>query len=324
MNPKSVAIIAVVAVVVAVISFGTFLMDSGDDLELRDYLIEGDWVEYYDESSDSATRYTIVGVESIDNYVVNVSDQYTLTAPYAYILMVVDSDDGEVEYLRSEKVDTFLGEIDCDIYGLEVMGSQFTYYVEPSTGLTLITEAVYVDGDSSRVVMTGTSVMDAVDQEFADIALGQPVAGSTFTHESMVDYTSGDNFITETYDITVTVESVNEDGTLNITDSEDPATVEEFVAGLLMTDDEIGASTLVGTKVVSTQWGLMECDVYVMPHVDSEGVSMGDRTFIVESSTGIVLTTWVEMHDVEFDGEVWEDYRSEFTLTDCSFILVAD
>ena len=230
MNPKSVAIIAVVAVVVAVISFGTFLMDSGDDLELREYLVEGDWVEYYDESSDSATRYTIVGVESIDSYVVNVSDQYTLTAPYANILMVVDSDDGEVEYLRSEKVDTFLGEIDCDIYGLEVMGSQFTYYVEPSTGLAIITEVVYVDGDTSRVVMTGTSVLDAVDQEFADIALGQPVAGSTFTHESMVDYTSGDNFITETYDITVTVESVNEDGTLNITDSEDPATAEEFVA----------------------------------------------------------------------------------------------
>ena len=324
MNPKSVAIIAVVAVVVAVISFGTFLMDSDDDLELRDYLVEGDWIEYYDESSDSATRYTIVGVESIDSYVVNVSDLYTLTAPYAYILMVVDPDDGEVEYLRSEKVDTFLGEIDCDVYGMEVMGSQFTYYVEPSTGLAIITEAVYVDGDTSRVVMTGTSVLDAVDQEFADIALGQPVAGSTFTHESMVDYTSGDNFITETYDITVTVESVNEDGTLNITDSEDPATAEEFIAGLLMTDDEISASTLVGTKVVSTQWGLMECDVYVMPHMSPEGVSMGDRTFIVESSTGIVLTTWVEMHDVEFDGEVWEDYHSEFTLTDCSFILVAD
>ena len=324
MNPKSVAIIAVVAVVVAVISFGTFLMDSGDDLELREYLVEGDWVEYYDESSDSATRYTIVGVESIDSYVVNVSDQYTLTAPYANILMVVDSDDGEVEYLRSEKVDTFLGEIDCDIYGLEVMGSQFTYYVEPSTGLAIITEVVYVDGDTSRVVMTGTSVLDAVDQEFADIALGQPVAGSTFTHESMVDYTSGDNFITETYDITVTVESVNEDGTLNITDSEDPATAEEFVAGLLMTDDEIATSSLVGTKVVSTQWGLLNCDVYVMPTLDPEGVNLGDRTFIVEQSTGIVLTTWVEMHDVEFDGEVWEDYHSEFTLTDCSFILVAD
>lgn len=324
MNPKSVAIIAVVAVVVAVISFGTFLMGSGDDLELREYLVEGDWVEYYDESSDSATRYTIVGVESIDSYVVNVSDQYTLTAPYANILMVVDSDDGEVEYLRSEKVDTFLGEIDCDIYGLEVMGSQFTYYMEPSTGLAIITEVVYVDGDTSRVVMTGTSVLDAVDQEFADIALGQPVAGSTFTHESMVDYTSGDNFITETYDITVTVESVNEDGTLNITDSEDPATAEEFVAGLLMTDDEIATSSLVGTKVVSTQWGLLNCDVYVMPTLDPEGVNLGDRTFIVEQSTGIVLTTWVEMHDVEFDGEVWEDYHSEFTLTDCSFILVAD
>lgn len=324
MNPKSVAIIAVVAVVVAVISFGTFLMDSGDDLELREYLVEGDWVEYYDESSDSATRYTIVGVESIDSYVVNVSDQYTLTAPYANILMVVDSDDGEVEYLRSEKVDTFLGEIDCDVYGLEVMGSQFTYYVEPSTGLAIITEVVYVDGDTSRVVMTGTSVLDAVDQEFADTALGQPVAGSTFTHESMVDYTSGDNFITETYDITVTVESVNEDGTLNITDSEDPATAEEFVAGLLMTDDEIATSSLVGTKVVSTQWGLLNCDVYVMPTLDPEGVNLGDRTFIVEQSTGIVLTTWVEMHDVEFDGEVWEDYHSEFTLTDCSFILVAD
>lgn len=324
MNPKSVAIIAVVAVVVAVICFGTFLMDSDDDLELRDYLVEGDWVEYYDESSDSATRYTIVGVESIDSYVVNVSDQYTQTAPYAYILMVVGPDDGEVEYLRSEKVDTFLGEIDCDVYGLEVMGSQFTYYVEPSTGLAIITEAVYVDGDTSRVVMTGTSVLDAVDQEFADIELGQPVAGSTFTHESMVDYTSGDNFITETYDITVTVESVNEDGTLNITDSEDPATVEEFVAGLLMTDDEIAASSLVGTKVVNTQWGLLNCDVYVMPTLDPEGVNLGDRTFIVEQSTGIVLTTWVEMHDVEYDGEVWEDYLSEFTLTDCSIVLVAD
>lgn len=100
--------------------------------------------------------------------------------------------------------------------------------------------------------------------------------------------------------------------------------MEEFVAGLLMTDDEIAASSLVGTKVVSTQWGLLNCDVYVKPTLDPEGVNLGDRTFIVEQSTGIVLITWVEMHDVEYDGEVWEDYLSEFTLTDCSIVLVAD
>ena len=324
MNPKSVAIIAVVAVVVAVISFGTFLMDSGDDPELRDYLVEGDWVEYYDEGEDSTMRYTVLSVEGIDSYMYSISDEMTITAPYSYLFMVVDPDDRGVEYLGSETVDTFLGEIDCDVYGMTSFSSQIIYYVEPATGLALVTELEGSDGSTARVVMTGTSVFDPVDQEFAEIALGQPVAGSTFTHGSHSYYTSGDNFITENYDITVTVESVNEDGTLNITDSEDPATVEEFVAGLLMTDDEIGASTIVGTKVVSTQWGLMECDVYVMPHVDSEGVSMGDRTFIVESNTGIVLTTWLEMHDVEFDGEVWEDYRSEFTLSDCSIILVAD
>ncbi len=324
MNPKSVAIIAVVAVVVAVISFGTFLMDSGDDLELREYLVEGDWVEYYDEGEDSTTRYTVLSVEEIDSYKFNISDEMTITAPYSYIFTVVGPDDGDVEYLRSETVDTFLGETDCDVYGLVSYGSQVIYYVEPATGLALVTELKGSDGSTARMVMTGTSVFEPVDQEFAEIALGQPVAGSTFTHGSHTYYASGENFITESYDITVTVESVNDDGTLNITDSEDPATAEKFIAGLLMTDDEIGASTLVGTKVVSTQWGLMECDVYVMPHMSPEGVSMGDRTFIVESNTGIVLTTWVEMHDMEFDGEVWEDYRSEFTLTDCSFILVAD
>ena len=140
MNPKSVAIIAVVAVVVAVISFGTFLMDSGDDLELREYLVEGDWVEYYDEGEDSTTRYTVLSVEEIDSYKFNISDEMTITAPYSYIFTVVGPDDGDVEYLRSETVDTFLGETDCDVYGLVSYGSQVIYYVEPATGLALVTE----------------------------------------------------------------------------------------------------------------------------------------------------------------------------------------
>lgn len=36
MNPKSVAIIVVVAIVVAGVSYGTYLMDSDEKLELRD------------------------------------------------------------------------------------------------------------------------------------------------------------------------------------------------------------------------------------------------------------------------------------------------
>ena len=65
MNPKSVAIIVVVAIVVAGVSYGTYLMDSDEKLELRDYLVEGDWAEYYYENLDQTERFTVQSVINI-------------------------------------------------------------------------------------------------------------------------------------------------------------------------------------------------------------------------------------------------------------------
>ena len=52
-------------------------------------------------------------------------------------------------------------------------------------------------------------------------------------------YISGDLFQYEGTDISVTVDSVNDDGTLNLVGQETPVTVEEFMSGLMMTDEEI-------------------------------------------------------------------------------------
>ena len=324
MNPKSVAIIVVVAVVVAGISFGTFLMDSDDELELRDYLVVGDWVEYYNEGMDYTEMYTVEDVEAINSYYVNVSDEYSITTSYQYLFTTIDPDDDNVEYQGSETVNTFLGKTECDVYTKVNTFYEYVYFVEPNTNLVLITEGTNSEGHTFRTMITGTSVFDPVDLEFTEIAIAQPGAGSTFTHEVEYDYVSGDSFYYSSWGITVTVDSVNEDGTLNITDSEEPITVEQFMSKLRMTDEEIAASTLMGTKVVSTQWGIMECYVYVMPYQDPDSTDVGDRTFIVEPDTGIVLTTWIEMHDVEYMGQVWEDYRFESVLIDCNIVLVAD
>ena len=322
MNPKSVAIIVVVAIVVAGVSYGTYLMDSDEKLELRDYLVEGDWAEYYYENLDQTERFTVQSVININNYEISVSGQDTVRAPYGYVLNVVDTEG--LECLRSERVDTFLGEIECDVYDMGFSGTEALLFVEPDTGLVLIEEGSDSEGNTYKRVLTGTSVFDDADSALVEIALAQPVVGSAFTHLDEYYYISGDLFQYEGTDISVTVDSVNDDGTLNLVGQETPVTVEEFMSGLMMTDEEISGSTLIETKVFSTQWGVMECDVYSMQYLDAEGKDLGERQFIVESDTGLVLMTWVEMHDVEYEGVVWEQYVSEFTLTECSLVLVAD
>ena len=322
MNPKSVAIIVVVAIVVAGVSYGTYLMDSDEKLELRDYLVEGDWAEYYYENLDQTERFTVQSVISINNYEISVSGQDTVRAPDGYVLNVVDTEG--LECLRSERVDTFLGEIECDVYDMGFSGTEALLFVEPDTGLVLIEEGSDSEGNTYKRVLTGTSVFDDADSALVEIALAQPVVGSAFTHFDEYYYISGDLFQYEGTDISVTVDSVNDDGTLNLVGQETPVTVEEFMSGLMMTDEEISGSTLIETKVFSTQWGVMECDVYSMQYLDAEGKDLGERQFIVESDTGLVLMTWVEMHDVEYEGVVWEQYVSEFTLTECSLVLVAD
>lgn len=322
MNPKSVAIIVVVAIVVAGVSYGTYLMDSDEKLELRDYLVEGDWAEYYYENLDQTERFTVQSVISINNYEISVSGQDTVRAPYGYVLNVVDTEG--LECLRSERVDTFLGEIECDVYDMGFSGTEALLFVEPDTGLVLIEEGSDSEGNAYKRVLTGTSVFDDADSALVEIALAQPVVGSAFTHLDEYYYISGDLFQYEGTDISVTVDSVNDDGALNLVGQETPVTVEEFMSGLMMTDEEISGSTLIETKVFSTQWGVMECDVYSMQYLDAEGKDLGERQFIVESDTGLVLMTWVEMHDVEYEGVVWEQYVSEFTLTECSLVLVAD
>ena len=307
MNPKSVAIIVVVAIVVAGVSYGTYLMDTDEKLELRDYMVEGDWAEYYYENLDQTERFTVQSVISINNYEISVSGQDTVRAPYGYVLNVVDTEG--LECLRSERVDTFLGEIECDVYDMGFSGTEAGSDSE---------------GNAYKRVLTGTSVFDDADSALVEIALAQPVVGSAFTHLDEYYYISGDLFQYEGTDISVTVDSVNDDGTLNLVGQETPVTVEEFMSGLMMTDEEISGSTLIETKVFSTQWGVMECDVYSMQYLDAEGKDLGERQFIVESDTGLVLMTWVEMHDVEYEGVVWEQYVSEFTLTECSLVLVAD
>lgn len=322
MNPKSVAIIVVVAIVVAGVSYGTYLMDSDEKLELRDYLVEGDWAEYYYENLDQTERFTVQSVISINNYEISVSGQDTVRAPYGYVLNVVDTEG--LECLRSERVDTFLGEIECDVYDMGFSGTEALLFVEPDTGLVLIEEGSDSEGNAYKRVLTGTSVFDDADSALVEIALAQPVVGSAFTHLDEYYYISGDLFQYEGTDISVTVDSVNDDGTLNLVGQETPVTVEEFMSGLMMTDEEISGSTLIETKVFSTQWGVMECDVYSMQYLDAEGKDLGERQFIVESDTGLVLMTWVEMYDVEYGGVVWEQYVSEFTLTECNLVLVAD
>lgn len=324
MNPKSVAIIVIVAIAVAGISYGTYLMDSDKKLELRDYLVEGDWVEYYNENGDYTERYTVVNVEAINLYETNISDYYTMSISYNWIFKIIDPDDENLEYLRSETIDTFLGNIECDVYLTNDYWSDLTYYVEPDTNLVLIIESIDFEGITQRTVMTGTSLFDPLVPELVKIDMARPGVGSSYSYQNYYDYTSNDGFMSGSWTSTSTVDSVNADGTLDIIDGLESVTVEQFVSGLRMTEEEVAASTLVDSKVVSTQWGLMMCHVYVMPYQDPESGDIGEKTFIVEPVTGIVLNTIIEMHDVEYSGYIWDNAMFETVLIDCDLVSIAD
>lgn len=325
MKSKNVAIIVVVAVAVAAVSLGTFLMDPQDDTgigEARDYLVEGDWLEY--EMNGEATRITVTEVECIDRYVVDITGQGSDTLAYDDIVIKVDPDAGYLEAVGTETIDTFLGKVRCDVYDGSNGSETARLYAEPSTNLLMYAQAAGPDGAQYEFRLTGTSVFDAVDTADTEIALTSPAVGTTISYVDSVTYESGAESETVANYPTFTVESVNEDGTLNVSGMENPVTPEAFTGMLFMQEEDIQASTLQETRVFSTQWGIMECDVYIMPYVDSEGVHVGDRWFAVDPDTGLLIHTWLEESDIEIDGEVYDRYASSYTLADCDLVVVAD
>lgn len=323
MNSKNVAIIVVVAIAVAAVSFGTFLMDSQDDTdvgEARDYLVVGDWVEY--ETNGEVTRCTVTEVECIDRYVVDITGQGEDVLPYNDIVIIIDPDTEYLQFLRTETIDTFLGEVECDVYDGSNGSESAEVYVHASTNLLMYVQAAGPDGARFEFRLTGTSIFDAVDTD-TRIALSDPVAGSVITHINTETFITGDFLDSFTEYQTLTVESVNEDGTLNVAGEEQPFTAEEFMATLFMSEDELQASTLQETRVFSTQWGVMECDVYNMPYLDSDGNHFGDRWFVVDPDTGLLIHTWLEEPDIEIEGVVYDMFTSSYTLSDCDLVLVA-
>lgn len=321
MNSKSLTIIAIVAIVVAGVTYGTYILDSDDDLELRDYLVEGDWIEYYYANSDFTQRCTVVDVKSIDMYAVNFSDQYTIEVAYAYLLTVVDVNDESIEYIGTEKIDTFLGNIDCEIYLKNEMNGLYKYYVEPETKLLLISKGIDLDGDPFSMEITGTSVFDPVDLEFSKISLTQPGKGSSFGYETNFTYRSGYDFFYESSEISTEVTSINDDGTLNIVGKDEPVTVEEMMSELTFDTEDYDSWTLMGTKVVSTQWGLMKCNEYCGSS-SSDDDSSRKSGMLVDSDTGLIIKVWVEDSEVLFDGLVWDHYYESSTLQYCNLIQI--
>ena len=165
MNPKSLAIIVVVAIIVTGAMYASFVMDSeedaDDDLEIREFLVEGDWVEYlYDGET---MRLTVEGVAYVDGYLTTMFGDQQEVVSYDYFFTVIDPESDNVQFLRTENVDTFLGEIGCEVYGASNMFGDYEYYLEPSTGLVLITEFTSIYGVTSTDVMTGTSLFHGRD-----------------------------------------------------------------------------------------------------------------------------------------------------------------
>lgn len=323
MNSKSLAIIAVVAVVVAGVTYCTYILDSDEDLELRDYLVVGDWVEYSFGNNDYTDRYTVIDIERIDRYVVNMSDLYTVTVSYAFLFTILDPDDDGIEYLGTETANTFMGKINCEVYSKYSYGTSYKYYVDPETKLVLITEGVGDDGRTFTSRLTGTSVFNPVNMDYTDITLSEPTAGSAYGYENNYEYVSGDSFYSGGYDASMEVTSVNYDGTLNIVREDEPITVEDFMSGLVMSDEDYDAWTLVGTKVVSTQWGLMECNEYTRSSYDA-AVNDAKWGMLTDPETGLILRIWMEDHNLEYEGIVWDDYFESSTLLNCNLVQVIE
>ena len=323
MNRKSVAIIVAVALIVAGITYVSFLLDSdddqGDSLEIRDFLVEGDWVEY---DYDGVTlKYVVEGVEYIGGYLTTVLGDVSTTAPYEFFFTVIDPETDNVQFLRTETVDTFLGEIECGVYGASDMFGDYEYYLEPSTGLVLITEFTSIYGATSTDVMTGTSLFDPIEVTDTGISLSQPREGSSYTIEQSFWYSmDGGDFYSGIGSDTVEVESVNGDGTLNLVQSADPVTIEEYMSALLMGEVEKSAMTLEGTRTVSTQWGLMECEIYSMELVPTNQFGSGQTNLLVDPDTDVVLMTWSDYTDITYDGDVWDEGHIESVLVDCNLI----
>ena len=323
MNQKSVAIIVVVAIIVAGAMYASFLLDSeedtDDDLEIREFLVEGDWVEYlYD---GEAMRLTVEGVSYVDGYLTTMFGDQQEVVPYSYFFTVIDPETDNVQFLRTETVDTFLGEIGCEVYGASNMFGDYEYYLEPSTGLVFITEFTSIYGATSTDVMTGTSLFDPIEVTDTGITLSQPREGSSYTIEQSFWYSMDDgDYYSGRDSEAMEVESVNGDGTLNLVQSADPVTIEEYMSALLMGEEEKSAMTLDGTRTVSTQWGLMECEIYSMELVPTNQFGSGQTNLLVDPDTDVVLMTWTDYTDITYDGDVWDEGHVESVLVDCNLV----
>ena len=117
------------------------------------------------------------------------------------------------------------------------------------------------------------------------------------------------------------VESVNGDGTLNLVQSAEPVTIEEYMSELILDEEEKSAMTLDSTRTVSTQWGLMECEVYSMELVPTNQFGSGQTSLLVDPDTDVVLMAWTDYTDVTYDGDVWVEGHIESVLIDCNLVM---
>ena len=331
MNNK-ILIVVIVAIAVVGTSYYTYLQDQDDTLELREYLVEGDWVTYSSNSRgyENETTYTVTEILTpltVRTEVTTADYNYSIDITYSFLLTVIDPDDESMVFVGNETMKTFLGKIVCNVYTHEDGMGTYTYYTEPSSNLVIhrYYEPFFEEDGTFSSSLVGTSVFTPVTEGRADYMLWtKPTIGSTYTYDTEIEFTLDDGSFIYTRNIdTTTVESVNEDGTLSVSDSDTPMTVEEFLAGCTMNDGYAGA-VLTGTKTFNTAWGIIDCDVYTIYGYEVQGIGAGELDICVDPDTGLVLVKYITIPDVaDEDGILWDCHITIY-LIDCSLILVAD
>lgn len=333
---SKILIIAAVAVVVAGASYFTYLQEPDETPDLRTYLVTGDWAEYSvsypDEGQSYTSRYLVTEISSPMTATIEISEyeyNYTIDGGYQLMFLTIDQDDPDLKLVREKTVDTFLGKTSCDVYQSEQFDGVTTYYADSKSGLVLRTEYEPSVEDRSRFVseLTGTSIFTPVTGGEADYFLGtQFHIGSTYAYETVTNYSNSNGEILYTsYTTSTEIQSMNYDGTFNIMNSDTPITAEEFASGYTWSDELHPEAEVTGSETLSTQWGIVDCDVYTIFGYQFEGIGSGDLHVSVDPDTGLVLRQWAVIPDAtDYNGMVWEECIISKYILECTLVQIAD
>lgn len=307
MNNK--AIVAIAAVVVIIIAAAAIYLvvgngsDDGGDSSVRSELAPGDVVVYenteYSSLGETSSRQTIEVLFVTDDYIVirdtlvNVDGTYEDVIPVsASIIKITISDDELTERTGTVTVDTDLGEVECEVWGVNWYGYVDGVTCEAWIGDDGVIYGTYIaDGEYwYRSILTYTTLLgDAPEVGTADYSTDTAMeAGDVFEYITVheTDYEGWDDSVSYEYDY-YRIEILSLDG--------DTAYV------------DIDHRTKHGSSSTRTYMPVEDVlEQYVYGHVTSNGyaeswtervltyLGYADATVCRSTADGVDCTEWVD------------------------------